>query len=829
MKRNKLWLITVALFCFLVTDVFAQKTRTQKPAKKTEVKKTPPTETGSGTTEGEQKVRDMVAFLEYMLNTLGSSGTPVRDKDVLVTESYSKIFRDSKVQVQDDLDEDRKVITMKDVVAYLKDVDFFFTNVHFEFTIEDIKGSTLPDGQQFYKVTLTRNLKGVTAEGKEVNNTIPRFVEINYNPNDQDLKIVSIYTNEFDQKAALTNWWNELSFEWKSIFRKKLNLQDSVTFAEIRRVADVQDLDLSSNRYIQNIEPLSQLINLRLLDISATDITDLTPIRNLTELVELHLADTKISDLSPLRYASKMQRLNINYTLVDTITVVEKMPALQNLELAGTPVTDFTPLSALKGLLNLNLEATGMSDLSVLSGLENIIELNVSRTPVWNIGPIGQFGNLQVLEIDSTKVADISPLASAAALKVLSANNTQISEILPLQKLPNLERIYCDQTHVKRDKADAFNRANPRVLVIFDSKDLQNWWETLSDEWQNILGKAARVRTIPSKEELARVTTIDSVNFSGNRFIVDLDPLRKLPKLRVLIANKSGITDLSPLEAHGQIRYLDISDTEVKDIEPLRKFSNLEVLVADRTQIDKIDPLYGLSALQKVYADHTVVHDIIAQEFLEKNPRCLIVHKTVHLNRWWNDLPGEWVAVFKKQMGKDTATTRENLHRLVEAPRLAFDNARVNDLSVLGEFVRLKELHFSGTAITSIPGLDNLKGLTSLHATNSPVQRIEVLHLFSQLTDLDISNTAVDELRPLSRLTNLKTLNCAGTQIRKIDPLENLSNLESFDCSNTRVNSLDPLNDLPLKTLKCYNTKVSHKKVKKFKERKPDCQVIYYR
>ena len=87
----------------------------------------------------------------------------------------------------------------------------------------------------------------------------------------------------------------------------------------------------------------------------------------------------------------------------------------------------------------------------------------------------------------------------------------------------------------------------------------------------------------------------------------------------------------------------------------------------------------------------------------------------------------------------------------------------------------------------------------------------------------------MDELKPLSRLTNLKTLNCAGTQIRKIDPLENLSGLESFDCSNTRVSSLDPLNGLPLKVLKCYNTKVSPKEVEKFKDRNPGCQVIYYR
>ena len=232
MKRNNLWLIfLLILFSFVA---IAQK----KPAKKPAVQKSKlekPAEKKPDAVADEKKVRDIVAFLEYMLNTLGSSGTPIRDKEVLITESYSKIFRDSKVQIEDDLDEERKVITNKDVVAYLKDVNFFFSNVRFEFVIEDIKSSTMPNGQYFYKVSSTRNLKGTTADRKPVNNTQPRYIEINYNPKDQDLKIVSIYTKEFNEKEALKNWWNTLSYEWQSILRKKLNLQDSVQFSDIKR------------------------------------------------------------------------------------------------------------------------------------------------------------------------------------------------------------------------------------------------------------------------------------------------------------------------------------------------------------------------------------------------------------------------------------------------------------------------------------------------------------------------------------------------------------------------------------------------------------------
>jgi hypothetical protein len=862
MKHSKLWLITVALLLLFTFSAQAQKTKSQKPAKKSTVQKSktqapakkpaakkttaktpekvPPATEGLSTdaAANEKKVRDIVAFLEYMLNTLGSSGTSTRDKTVLVTESYSKIFRDAKVQVEDDLDEDRDVITNKDVVAYLKDVDFFFNDVKFEFAIDNIQSKAMGTGAQgnlFYKVSLRRNLTGTTAEGKPVSNTMPRYIEVNYSPEDQDLRIVSIYTNEFDEKEALANWWKELSYEWQGIFKRKLNLLDSVTPGDLQKITSIEELDLTGNQYIQNIEPLAQLVNLRTLKLSATAINDITPIRNLTELEELNLFHTKVQDLTPLKYSNKIKKLNIGQTGVSDITVVEKMAALQSLEMSGTPVVDFNPVSNLTSLQKIDLKATRIPSVTPLEKLVNVQELNISQTPVTDLGPLKGFKNLSTLTIDSTRIVNIAVLSSLENLRVLSANYTQVSDLQPLQKLTHLEKIYCDQTPVSRKVADAFMAANPKVLVIFDSRDLKAWWGTLSPEWQQILGKTAGIGATtnvpgePSKDELAKVTNLDSINFGGNASIRDLEPLRKLLKLHVVMAAKTGIKDLAPLQEHTGIRYLDISETDVSSLSVVSQFTKLEVLKADRSKIESIEPLYTVTSLKEVYVDLTNVHDIIAREFLEKNPKCLLVHKTVHLKRWWGQLPGSWKDVFRTQMEKDTIATRENLHKLVERETLNFKDASVTDLSALSEFVRLKELHFSGTPITTIPPLENIKSLKSLHATHGPLIKIESLSQFTDLEDLDISNTPVDELKPIGNLKNLKNLNCAGTQIKNLNALETLQALESVDCSNTNVNRLDPIMALPLKTLKCYNTKVTTKRIEDFKSAHPDCNVIYYR
>ena len=52
--------------------------------------------------EYKANVQNLVDFLEYSFNTLGDPGTSARDKDVIINQSYSKIFRDADVQVEDD-------------------------------------------------------------------------------------------------------------------------------------------------------------------------------------------------------------------------------------------------------------------------------------------------------------------------------------------------------------------------------------------------------------------------------------------------------------------------------------------------------------------------------------------------------------------------------------------------------------------------------------------------------------------------------------------------------------------------------------------------------
>jgi Leucine-rich repeat (LRR) protein len=827
MTRNRLYaLVVMLLFVEVGSMAQTQKAKPKKPVKTAKVVTPSRTSPAEDSTLTEKKVKDMVVFLGFMLNTLGNSATSARDKDVLITESYSKIFRDAKVQVEDDLDEERTVVTNKDVVAYLKDINFFFKEVQFEFTIEKVEHGVNSEHQAFYKVSLHRNLSGTTVDGKVVNNIAPRFIEVNYNPKEQDLKIVSIYSHELNEKDALRNWWSRLSYEWQTILRKKIDLTDSVTLDDIRKMTSIEELDFSNNRYIQSFEPLSQLKNLKILNLSNTNTDDLTPIRNLTDLIDLNLSHTSIRDLSPLKYSGNLVKLNISNTGVSDIGVVQRMPKLQSLQLNTCQVSDFSAIAGLSELTFLNLSATKLSELTPVQNLPQLTELNVSKTLIVDLVPLQGLKNLKTLICDSTQIQNVSALAGLENLKILQANYTLISDLQPLHKLNHLEKVYCDKTSINKNSADAFMLSNPGVLVVYDSHDLKSWWDALSPEWQDVISKEARIGRNPTKEELARVGTIDSINISGINRITDLEPLRRFQKLRVIIANKTAIQELSPISGQFGINYLDISETRVTNLSVVCLLTKLTILKADRCKIESIDPLQKMKGLQKLYVDETGINDINANEFLQSNPKCLVIYKTVYLTRWWRKLSENWKALLRAQIPD---TTRESLHQLVELEAFHFKDAPVSDLAGLSEFIRLKELHFSGTNIITIGPVENLKSLKSLHASHGPIQVSETLGQLTGLEDLDISNTPVEDLTVVGKLLKLKTLNCSGTQIKRLDAVAKLGSLEDFDCSNTNVGKLSSIDYLHLKTLKCYNTRVSKRAIENFKASHPSCTVVYYR
>jgi len=775
------------------------------------------------------RVKDLVAFLEYTLNNIGGKGLMQKEKDIIITQSYTKFFRDSEVQVEDDLDQNRSTVTNKDVQAYLKDVDFFFKNVSFKLEIEEIQQMVNDSSEIFFLVKLNRNMNGITITEDTVNQTITRFLEINYNDQDDDLKIVSYYTTKLSEKEDLMNWWNELTFEWKFIFQNKVNIFDSIGYEELKSLIELDSLNLSSNHYIQDFEPLFKLDQLTYLDLSHTNISDLSPLRIHNKLEYLDLSNTPVKDLSYLKYATNMQHFVASRTSINDVNVMDNFTKLKHLDLSECIIDSIDNFSLPPSINTLIYTHANFENYGWLENLQELTYLDLSFSDLRSTQYIGELKNLRTLVLEGTKISDLNPLTNVALLELLNIESTQVADIYSLGSLANLRKVYCDHSLVTRMQADNFMKDYPAILIIFDSDELRKWWNELSDEWKSVYMGLFDMDKNPEKDDLARITQVDSINIAGNKQITDLKGLAPLKKLRYLDFHNTFVVKANTMTTLPELIFVDGSYSNITHLDSVSYLKNLTYLNLASTKISSIDELSKIRGLKYVNLDLAAVDPQNVIELKLRNPECLIIYRSNYLQAWWEKLDDTWKDIFLSNAGITTVPDANDLHKISYLNKLVIDSANIKDLSPVNELFFLKELYINRTAVKDVSPLPKNDKIEKLSINQSPVLDISVLNQLHNLKHLDISNTGIADIDILADMDKLEIIKLSGIQIKHIKPLEELKKIRQLDISNTMVKSLTPIEEnYNLEVLVCYNTKIKQKKIDDFRNLHPDCQISYY-
>ncbi len=829
----------------------------------------------------------LISFLEFTFNTIGSADVPVKEKDIIINQSFSKFFVDEKVQVEDDLDENREVPVNKDIQAYLKDIDFFFDSVQFTFSIETIEHQINDNNQLFFKVTLNRNLQGVSVLGDTINNNRIRYIEINLDDVEKDLKIASIYTTKLNEKEEMRKWWSEMPQAWKDVLgsnillldtirmndiswyndslarlnflvKRKisrdtltLELQDSLYVSltdssllklrlldrQLQKITSLDTVNISGNSAIFSLEPLSKLDNLKRIDCSFSMVDELMPLRNLNKLEYLNCVHTNVNSLDALKYSTNLDELNISHTLVTDISTAVNFTALEKFQLNHTGIELLDPLHDISSLKDLEMAATKVRNLDAIQNLTGLERLDCSETGIEDLTPLAGKKNIFYLKIENTPVEDLAPLKDLFGLHFLFADRTKISDLSPLNGLPELSKIHCDKTGITRGEAISFMTQNPNVQVIYESADLINWWKELTPAWHDVFTKIVNLKSDPSKEDLHQIIKIKSLNIAGNTRINSLEPLSNLSQLKELQCQGTSINNLDGLSSLADLRILNFADTRVENIGLVENLGKLEKISFDRTMVNSIGTLMGNMDLQYVYCDQTRIPEGEIIEFMVAHPECLVVYQTAELEFWWEKLPDVWKLLAEQFLKTNDGLTKEQLQELAnlkridlsDFPEMGRRSIEIHSLDYIDKLLFLEELKFSNTSITSLEPLRGNTTLKVLVCNNNPIETLEPLSEVRNLEVIDVQNTPIKSLEFLAGLHELKKLNCSGTQIKKLKGLENMNSLEQLDCYNTSIKKLDELEYIPtLKLLRCYNTRISDRRIEKFKKARPEVEVVYY-
>jgi Leucine-rich repeat (LRR) protein len=777
-----------------------------------------------------EKVKELITYLEFALNTIGDAYTPPREKDIIITTSYSKFFRDEDVQIEDDLDLNRSTVTNKDVQAYLKDVEFFFKNVSFKLDIEEVQPMINDSSQIFYLVKLNRNLNGITVLDDTINQSITRYIEVNYYEQSDDLKIVSFYTTKLSEKEDLMNWWEELSFEWKYIFQQRFDYFDSVGYEELKVLIQIDSLDLSSNRYIEDFEPLFKLDQLTYLNLSNTNIRDLTPLRVHNKIKHLDISDTRIDTLDYIKYAADMAHLDLSGMKIKDLSIINYFPKLEFLKLEGCTIDSISFPVEFKKLTKLELSYFTSDSYDWLASMPKIEFLDASYSNIKDLQPLSGFNNLKTLILAGTEVSSLDPLRRLSSLEVLNLETTNIQSLEEISGMTSLRKVYCDNSNITNEEAGDFMNLNQNALVIFESERLQTWWNNLDNSLQSKFSTDFLIDRQPSVDELARITKNDSLDLSGLKTTTELPDLWPFRNLVYLDINDTYISDISSITQIPNLSYINAGSSNIASTDSLQELKNLNYLDLSSTRVSSIESLTGLRGLRYLNIDDAQVAQPDILKFIESNPECLVIYRSVYLVNWWEGLSDEWQKILSKNAGLDQYQIDERtLHIISYLENIKIDSVDCKNLDPLSEFYYLKGLEINHVNISDITRLQDHKGLTSLKITASPITDFSHVMTLKQLRILDISNTGIEDLDFIAELKALEVLKIAGTKIRKLNPLSNLTHLKELDISNTGIKSMKPVDRLMnLEMIICYNTDLKAKVIDDFKSDHPDCNVLYY-
>lgn len=158
---------------------------------------------------------------------------------------------------------------------------------------------------------------------------------------------------------------------------KAIYLSRIDSLAGVEGLEKLMHIDISDNRTLSDLSPLSACPNLEYLSAIDTAVDDLMPLKGHSSLKEVHLSNIPVTDVSPLA----------------------TIPTLEMICLYGSAVENVSCLAALPRLNVLNLRKTRVTDLSAFQGRENILDIERKKLGVQKAGKTADEINAAVEEI----------------------------------------------------------------------------------------------------------------------------------------------------------------------------------------------------------------------------------------------------------------------------------------------------------------------------------------------------------------------------------------------------------------------------------------------
>lgn len=394
---------------------------------------------------------------------------------------------------------------------------------------------------------------------------------------------------------------------------------------------------------------------------------------------------------------------------------------------------------------------------------------------------------------------------SISALNSLSLNDStnKVSDLTGIQDFRALTTLRAGSNNLKT--VDLSQNTELIILELNDNQltdiDLSNnpslWSLSLRSNKLTTLDVSTNLQLGTLHAEYNQLTTVDFFKNSkltglylGNNKIKEID-LSQNTKLTYFSISSNSLTSLD-LSNNLLLTGMSCSENQITtlDLSKNNKLSSLNV---------SSNKLYNLNLNNGA---NSLITNISNSSF-KKNPylTCIQVDNVAFSDTTWSTIKDETASFSSVACPNgEPFTLIPDVNFENKLIALGIDKDGTNGKVATYSIDKVTSLNVSKSAITDLTGLQDFTALTSLEATDNKLTTINVAKNLL-LTNLNVSKNQLTNV-DVSTNNKLVTLNCSTNAITALNISNNLS-LSNLNCSNNVITTLDVSRHLELSNLNC--------------------------
>lgn len=170
-----------------------------------------------------------------------------------------------------------------------------------------------------------------------------------------------------------------------------------------------------------------------------------------------------------------------------------------------------------------------------------------------------------------------------------------------LDKMPNLVQADMYKERFKRSQVDLLHETYPQIRFGLTLTVGDHEVRTDATAFSTLHGSDPDPSHLSRNFEILKYCKDLVALDIGHNHVDDLNFLRELPNLKLLILACNDITDLTPLAELKQLEYLELFSNYIRDITPLRELTNLRDLNLKHNPIRDMSVLCEMTWLERLW------------------------------------------------------------------------------------------------------------------------------------------------------------------------------------------------------------------------------------